>query len=745
MLPKDLVPPRTDGLLITWLGRLQFAGGEFLGLYRSEQQKNKKIESIILDNNKQEESPLPLASFRNLQRPNVNPMLNPPTSFSSQLGNPSAIPRENSFLTTTQEPADTISISTDIQELAFINIGSTAVVPEGQLEWTVGQSLEIECPKKFVALLSPSPDCLSWAFQNYSNSVATCDNDNIARFQLINEISEMYLCISPGTCRVKDRIPCGPSTPPKPQSRKNDVGNFSMDFTTCSVKLGCCWDERHQQCYQYSNNFRYGDPYMYLVQPQPLKVRRPTPSPTSPSNNKAADAAKQGFLATTTGKIVVIASGCVVILAIIFAVASHCKSARDGENISSFCLHEFISKRYDVVKELGKGGFGTVYLAIRKSDQKELALKVIACSNEDDVQSALMEFNLLRETKPHPGMMQIIDVHCSWEDEDEKKRQAAKLERLKRKSGMLRSGILSSSDNLAGGVGDAAGSTNSPMRRSASADEHDNDAMNKDPKRAPLLGKSSSTGNLANSAYTDKNGSNSAEQGAKIEQQKFVCIVMEYFSEGDLAHFIAQTFENGGGPNEAWLWTVLAKQLFGALAHLHAQNPPVVHRDIKPENILIASRGNRLVITDFGLAAQYERTFMSTRAGSFHYLAPECWSHRYTASVDVWSAGCILYAAATGCVAPPAARVMFNDARHPSFASEIRDDLRSYSPDFSNLVLSILKMDPNQRPTAAELYESVSRKCSQIVKKGSDDDNSSVVDSHQMTVSEKSNTSVQNK
>jgi serine/threonine protein kinase len=182
---------------------------------------------------------------------------------------------------------------------------------------------------------------------------------------------------------------------------------------------------------------------------------------------------------------------------------------------------------------------------------------------------------------------------------------------------------------------------------------------------------------------------------------------MEFFSDGDLASFIRAVFERGECLQEAWLLNVLAVQLFEVLAHLHGQTPAIVHRDLKPENILMAEAARRIVVTDFGLAIQSDRSYMTTRAGSFHYLAPECWSHRYTESVDVWSAGCILYAAATGCVAPPTARVMFNDVRHPTFASEIRADLQHYSPFLSDVILSLLQLDPLRRPTAAQVLQTL--------------------------------------
>lgn len=695
--PQELLPPRTSGALFSWLGRLQLAGGEPLGLFSTNQQQqstNKSDDDLKHD------------TFYNIE------------------------------------------IDKAISDLPIVQMNNVVDLDNNQQnQFFVGDVVEFECPENSFIVLATAPNCLH-RLSNFS--YAKCSRENLGSILLTNVVQEAYLCISPGTCKL--------GTSPK----KCPGSSNHSDFSHCSGMLGCCWNQQLGTCYEYSSDTRYGAPYFYLISAKPVSVvypttlapPPPTPSPGSNSNSTPSPTSNNGrtapkdtsFLASTTGKIVVVGASCIIGITVIVATVMHCMN-KNKEGGSAFCLHEFVSKRYDVIKELGRGGFGTVYLAVRKTDQMALALKVIACSNEDDVLCALQEFQLLRDIKPHPGMMRIIDIHLSWDEEEEKKKK----EREQKKRERANAAAVAGSKPNSGLIPTSQSQNNS---RSDDNDSPTGSPVKANPTRQsngieqtePLL-PSKSAASLTNITV---GASSSDLQGAKIEQQKYVCIVMEYYDEGDLAQYIAHTFQKGGGPTETWLWTVLAKQLFGALAHLHAQQPhPIVHRDIKPENILLASHGNRVIITDFGLAASHERTFMSTRAGSFHYLAPECWSHRYTASVDVWSAGCILYAAATGCVAPPAARVMFNDARHPSFPNEIRDDLRSYSPEFANLVLSVLKMDPNARPTAQQLFDTISKKCEMIANKNySDEDSKSNPGSVHMTNSsvshsEKSNASVQ--
>lgn len=91
------------------------------------------------------------------------------------------------------------------------------------------------------------------------------------------------------------------------------------------------------------------------------------------------------------------------------------------------------------------------------------------------------------------------------------------------------------------------------------------------------------------------------------------------------------------------------------LAHLHASG--IIHRDIKPENILVTDSGS-LQLADFGLSIRSENDAPVTRVGTLDYMAPEVvncprkrnpqdWKHRtdlhYTAAVDVWALGVLVY------------------------------------------------------------------------------------------------------
>lgn len=82
-------------------------------------------------------------------------------------------------------------------------------------------------------------------------------------------------------------------------------------------------------------------------------------------------------------------------------------------------------------------------------------------------------------------------------------------------------------------------------------------------------------------------------------------------------------------------------QLLRGLKYIHSAN--VIHRDLKPSNLLLNANCD-LKICDFGLARPTsENEFMTEYVVTRWYRAPELLlnSSDYTASIDVWSVGCI--------------------------------------------------------------------------------------------------------
>lgn len=87
----------------------------------------------------------------------------------------------------------------------------------------------------------------------------------------------------------------------------------------------------------------------------------------------------------------------------------------------------------------------------------------------------------------------------------------------------------------------------------------------------------------------------------------------------------------------------LARELLGALAHIHAAG--IVHRDVKPQNVLIAPDGSAKLI-DFGIALTEDATALTQTGhllGTARYIAPEVMrGEAATEQSDLYSCGIVL-------------------------------------------------------------------------------------------------------
>ncbi|KAL4899659.1 kinase-like domain-containing protein [Aspergillus multicolor] len=116
---------------------------------------------------------------------------------------------------------------------------------------------------------------------------------------------------------------------------------------------------------------------------------------------------------------------------------------------------------------------------------------------------------------------------------------------------------------------------------------------------------------------------------------------MEYMHFGDLQQYI--NYRSFPEPEAA----SIARQIAQALRYMHERN--FVHRDLKPQNILVAEPGPRwrIKLADFGLAKSVDGTVLATQAiGTRGYMAPELLEEsttEYTAAVDIWALGAVVF------------------------------------------------------------------------------------------------------
>ena len=127
-----------------------------------------------------------------------------------------------------------------------------------------------------------------------------------------------------------------------------------------------------------------------------------------------------------------------------------------------------------------------------------------------------------------------------------------------------------------------------------------------------------------------------------FETKENVCIIMDYFSGGDLRYHICKR------PHftEKEVKFITANILI-ALQYIHANH--IIHRDLKPENLVFDNKGY-LHLTDFGIAHEYYvGDLIMDSSGTPGYMSPEVMvklPHNF--AVDFYSLGVIIHELMTG-------------------------------------------------------------------------------------------------
>ncbi|MFE9627277.1 protein kinase [Streptomyces sp. NPDC006527] len=181
-----------------------------------------------------------------------------------------------------------------------------------------------------------------------------------------------------------------------------------------------------------------------------------------------------------------------------------------------------------------------------------------------------------------------------------------------------------------------------------------------------------------------------------VDEGERLWIVMELVAGRSLERIMAE--EGPLGPRET---ARIGLGLITALHQVHARG--VLHRDIKPGNVLVEDGGERVVLTDFGIAAIQDTkalTMVGMLVGSPDYMAPERISGRPQGPPsDVWSLGATLCAALAG--HSPFSRdttlatlhaVLYEEPELPSAAGPLR-----------GILAALLEKEPTVRARLTEL------------------------------------------
>lgn len=182
-----------------------------------------------------------------------------------------------------------------------------------------------------------------------------------------------------------------------------------------------------------------------------------------------------------------------------------------------------------------------------------------------------------------------------------------------------------------------------------------------------------------------------------LEQNGNIYLLLEHAQRGNLFHFL-----NAQRGFDTKLIARIFHQTCRAIEHIHSKS--FVHRDLKPENILLDQELN-VKLCDFGWCCNiHDYAYRKVVAGTYEYMSPETLNGLIQGfESDVWSLGVLLFE-------------LFHNVE-PFKGRNIRDVLHSIKttnlsfnssvvPEARDLILSILKVEPRDRPTMSQILSS---------------------------------------
>ncbi|KAF8121736.1 other/NAK protein kinase [Boletus edulis] len=364
--------------------------------------------------------------------------------------------------------------------------------------------------------------------------------------------------------------------------------------------------------------------------------------------------------------------------------------AKDALWALSSCLCQQSAKikingrTFDIIKVLGEGGFSFVYLAQDETSGRQFALKKIRCpTGSEGVKEAMREVEAYRRFK-HPNIIRILDSAVVQDPEGDGQIVYLFLPLYKR--GNVQDAINA---NIVNGKHfserDIVRIFNGTCEASTSHLHQPNDHHSDDEEGDELL------------PHAEGDGSSRR----RVDAEDVI------FDDDEEVSKIPDLPNGNSEPGKG-------------------EHVPYAHRDIKPGNVMIADDGVTPILMDFG-SAMKARIPIDTRQqallqqdiaaeqSTMAYRAPELFDVNtgitLDEKVDIWSLGCTLFAMAyshspfentqtTEQGGSIAMAVLNAQYKHPS---------SSYSQGLKDLIDSMLKTNPRERPDIHQVIQATDR------------------------------------
>ena len=182
------------------------------------------------------------------------------------------------------------------------------------------------------------------------------------------------------------------------------------------------------------------------------------------------------------------------------------------------------------------------------------------------------------------------------------------------------------------------------------------------------------------------------------EEDKSLCLVMEYADKGDLYQKIVQFKKMHCLVDEVDVWRIFIQMVKGLKA-LH--DLKILHRDLKSANIFLFSDGSAK-IGDLNVSKVAKKGLGYTQTGTPYYASPEVWEDKpYNSKSDIWSLACVTYEMLA--LHPPFRAEDMEGLYHQVIKGKYKNICSKYSPDINELLKLLFKVKPEERPSCQEI------------------------------------------